>query len=176
MSLYAIDQRPPRAATATPRWDLYDECVEVAKKSWQATSRSGNTLCSPRVSDYLRDSHAAAARLGMVDINLLRIDGRSAAFVYNVAFDGRLEGVRMGFDRSFRREGVGGVLLEHMIRDSIARGDWHYEFGLGDETYKQRLRTDTETTRRLTYGSPAAWKPRAVSFARWLRQRVGPAA
>ena len=61
-----------------PRWDLYDACGQVAAQSWQATSATGTTLTHDSVRSFLRDVHAAAARFGGLDLNLLLLDGRPA--------------------------------------------------------------------------------------------------
>jgi len=55
--------RPRSAADGDgdPRWDLYEECVRIARRSWQANSPNGNTLCHERVATLLRAAHARAA-------------------------------------------------------------------------------------------------------------------
>ena len=95
-----VRYRPEGAANGDgdPRWDLYDACVELARRSWQSNAADGTTLSSPEVCQYLRDTHAAAARIGNVDVNLLLLDHRPVAFVYNYVYDGRVYDLRKGFD------------------------------------------------------------------------------
>ena len=61
-------------------------CMPCANRSrWPVGSRSvdhGNTLTHDRVREYFHATHAAAARVGMVDMNVLLADGQPAAFLY----------------------------------------------------------------------------------------------
>ena len=61
-----------------PRWDLYDACEGLARRSWQGTSTTGTTLSHESIRPYLRETHAAAARVGALDLNLLLIGGPPA--------------------------------------------------------------------------------------------------
>ena len=112
-----------REGDGDPAWDLYAMCEHVALASWQGSSTTGNTITHDRVRHFLRDAHAVAARLGMVDMNLLLADGRPAAFSYNYHFRGGLTCLRIGYDSSFRSAGFGKTLLLRSIQDSFERGD-----------------------------------------------------
>jgi len=124
-----------------PRWDLFDECVEVARSSWQAESNDGTTLCSESILPLLRAAHEVAAAGGCVEMNLLRVDGRAVAYGYNYFFAGRIFGLRVGYDEDFSREGVGNLLYGHMIADSLSRGDALYDMGPGSVDCKRHFRT-----------------------------------
>ncbi len=154
-----------------PRWDLFEDCLTVSRNSWQAQSHSGNTLCHEHVEAFIRDSHALAAKLGMLDVALLRIDGRPAAFQYNYAYDGVISGLRMGYDKQFTRQGAGNVVLNCTLEDSFRRGDRTFELGPGDLPFKRRLRTDVETSYRFTCYPWLAWRAQGVRLTRWLKER-----
>ena len=47
--------------------------------------------------------------------------------------------------------GAGSVLLYKTIKDSFARGDVHYDLGIGYHSYKRGFRTHTETSYRFTH-------------------------
>jgi CelD/BcsL family acetyltransferase involved in cellulose biosynthesis len=168
-----IRHRPEAACRGDgdPGWDLYDECEQVAAASWQADSTDGNTLCHPAYRDFYRDAHATAARLGMVDICLLRIADQPVAFLYSYYHQGRVFGLRMGFDAAAAPPGVGTELLLLAIRDSFRRGDSSFELGPGDQPFKQRLRTRGVTHWRLRHVPDQAWKSQLVLAAGWLGQR-----
>ncbi|MEM9187312.1 MAG: cellulose biosynthesis protein, partial [Planctomycetota bacterium] len=68
---------PAREGGGEPAWELYNACEDVARRSWQAGLTDGNTLSHRRCRPFLREAHAAAAKLGMVDMNLLRINGET---------------------------------------------------------------------------------------------------
>ena len=165
---------PARDGDGDPRWDLYAMCEQVALASWQAARTNGNTLTHDRVRDFLRDAHAAAARIGMVDVNLLIVDGRPAAFVYNYHFHGRLTGLKIGYDASLGHAGVGTALMLRSIEDSFERGDLSYDLGPGESRFQRVLRTHTETNYRLTYSPLASWRSQAVRIARWAKRHWAP--
>ncbi len=154
-----------------PAWDLYDECELVASASWQAEAADGNTLCHSTFRSFYRDAHAAAARLGMVDVALARLAGRPVAFLYSYHHAGRVFGMRMGFDPSTGQSGLGMQLLLTLLRDSFARGDQSFEMGPGDQRYKYRLRTHVATTSRLVHIPDTALKGQLVRATQWLGTR-----
>ncbi len=166
-----IRHRPDarRAGDGQPRWDLFDEAEVVAQHSWQSDSVNGNTLGDPRLAGFYRDTYAAAARLGMSDLVVLKLSGRSVAFWLGYHYQGRVTGLRMGYRTDAPVGGVGTILLARLIEDSIARGDAVLDLGPGKEKYKHRLRTRSTTSYRLTHIPLAAWKPRLLHTTRWLQ-------
>lgn len=160
---------PAREGDGDPRWDLFAMCEHVALASWQAASPAGTTLTDSSVRAFFRETHAAAAHAGMVDVNLLLVNGRPVAFTYNYHYQGRLTGVRMGFDAQFGR-GLGTALLLRSMEDSSSRGDEWYDLGPGDAPWKRSLRTDMEATYRLCYWPWTSWRSQAMRFSRWARR------
>ncbi|MEO1496250.1 MAG: GNAT family N-acetyltransferase [Planctomycetota bacterium] len=154
-----------------PRWDLFDHCVAISRVTWQATSRTGNTICNAAVQPMVRDAHEQAARLGMLDLHLLTVDGGPAAFFYGYHCGGRTLGLRMGYDPSAPK-GSGAVLFGRVIERAFDLGDESIDLGVGSESYKTRFRTSLQSTTRLTHIPPLAWRPRAVSLARRAWRRV----
>jgi CelD/BcsL family acetyltransferase involved in cellulose biosynthesis len=139
-----------------PRWDLYDDCVALARRSWQGSSKHGTTLSHDSVREFVRDVHEAAARCGALDLNILRIDGRVAAYAYNYHYAGVLNGVRMGYDPEFARISPGTLLLARCVRDSFARGDLRIDLGIGPAPYKGRWRTRMLASWRYTHYASAS--------------------
>lgn len=160
-----------------PRWDLYDACEDIARRSWQGSSADGTTLSHESVRQYLRETHAAAARVGGVDLNLLLLDGEPAAFSYNYHCRGRLYVLRLGYDPRFSDLGVGTVLTSRLLRDSFERGDTLIDYGPGSLDYKQSWLTSLEPMHRCLHY--AADSPQAQllklgrSVYRWYRERFG---
>ena len=165
--------RPAGAARGddNPRWDVFEDCLAVSRNSWQAHSQSGNTLCHQHVEPFLRDCHAMAAKLGMLDVGLLKIDGQPAAYQYNYYHDGDIFGLRMGYDRQYSRQGLGNVVLNLTLEDSFRRGDHQLELGIGDYPFKQRLRTEVHSSFRFTCYPWLAWRAQGVRLTRWLKGR-----
>lgn len=167
-----IRHRPEASENANPRWDLFEACVEVSRNSWQADSTNGNTLCHEEVLPFLRDCHAAAARLGMVDMVLVRVAGETLAFQYNYYAAGKIFGLRMGYDRRARDLGVGKVLLSRLIQDSFERGDLELDLGIGEFDFKSRFRTGIETSYNYTYSPWTSWRSHGVRMSQWIRRQV----
>lgn len=155
-----------------PRWDLYDACVALAKCSWQGSSRTGTTLCHPRVCRYLRDTHAAAARNGSLDLNLLLLNDRPVAFNYNYCYQGRVYGLRKGFDPEFAALRPGLALQHRMIKDSFQRGDSYHDMGVGYLDMKRHWLTSIVTSFRYTHFPIAVPRVQLLRLKRWLQQRV----
>lgn len=156
---------------ADPRWDLYDACLNVADQSWQGAATNGTTLSHASVAAFLRDAHVAAARAGGLDLNLLLLDGRPAAFAYNYHYRGHLFGLRMGFNRAVSEHGAGTVLMRRMLEDSFARGDHTFDLGPASLDCKKPWQTSIETSYRYTYfaGAPRAQALRIKSHVKkWL--------
>jgi CelD/BcsL family acetyltransferase involved in cellulose biosynthesis len=160
---------PATAGDGNPGWNIYEMCESVARVSWQAEVTHGNTLTHDRVRDFFRDAHVAAARKGMADINVLKVDGRPAAFLYGYHCRGQVTALRTGFDPTI--SGVGSALIFQALEDSCKRGDQTLDFGSGEGEHKRRLRTRTESTYRLTYTPIDSWRSQAVRFTRWAKNR-----
>ncbi|MGC4004338.1 MAG: GNAT family N-acetyltransferase [Pirellulales bacterium] len=151
-----------------PRWDLYEECVEVAAKSWQGGRDDGTTLSHTQVSEYLRDAHATAARCGAADINLLRVDGRAVAFAYNYGAPGYVYGVRAGYDPAFRECGVGSVLMRRMLEDSAQRQDGLLDLGPDHAAAKLPWANRTIDCLKYSHYPRTSWK----AWGLWLKRRL----
>ena len=161
-----------------PRWDLYDACEAVASRSWQGASTDGTTLSHDAIRPFLREAHGRAARLGTLDLHLMRIDGAPAAFAYNYVNQGRVQGLRIGFDRQFADCGLGAVMHGRAVQASFARGDRHYDLGPGSLAAKAAWLTHIETSYRSTHFPPrdlrvqALRAKRAVTNWRSARQKA----
>jgi hypothetical protein len=169
-----VRHRPPPAARGEgePRWDLYNACVDLAGRSWQGDASDGTTLSHPQVRDFLRDVHTAAARAGAVDMNLLLLAGRPIAFIYHYCRDGRLYGLRKGFDPEFARFRAGLVLQYLTLQICFERGDHSYDLGVGYHDTKRQWQTSIATSYRLTYFPPMVFRAQLLRLNRWIRRKL----
>ena len=162
---------------ADPRWDLYEQCLQVAGNSWQATSTDGTTLTHEKVADFLRDSYEAAVRAGAMDLNLIYLSGKPAAFSFSYYFNGRVDGLKMGFDPQISRNGLGRLLLGRLIKDSIERGDRLIDMGCGAQEAKKCWYTSVEQGYRYVYYSSKSPMAQVLKLshqvAGWFRNRFG---
>jgi CelD/BcsL family acetyltransferase involved in cellulose biosynthesis len=161
---------PASEGDGDPRWGIYADCESVAEASWQSHVVQGNTLTHERVREYFRAAHAIAARIGMVDVNVLKLSGQPVAFLYGYHYQGEVIGLRTGFSAP-TGDGMGWALLLKVVEDSCHRGDRVIDFGAGEGEHKRRLRTRTESTYRLTYAPIDSWRSQAVRLTRWAKSR-----
>jgi CelD/BcsL family acetyltransferase involved in cellulose biosynthesis len=161
----------PHPCNNSPRWDLYDACEELARRSWQGTSTDGTTLSHDAVRRFLREMHERAAAAGAVDLNLLMIDGVPVAFIYGYYYRGYVFGLRRGYDEDRSREGAGNVLLAYTLRDSFARGDRVYDMGVGSYSSKRYFQTRLAPIWRYSHYSPRVLRTQVLRLNRWWRSR-----
>ncbi len=158
-----------------PRWDLYDACEELARRSWQGCSTTGTTLSHESVRPFFREAHAAAARAGCLDLNLLLLNGQPVAFAYNYWYQGRVYGLRVGYDAGVSRQGAGNVLYLRALRDSFQRNDSAYDLGVGSLDIKWGFLTHIVPIYRFSYYAPGAPRAQVVRLKRWIWSHWGPA-
>ncbi len=151
-----------------PRWDLYDACEAIARRSWQGGATDGTTLSHNSVRQFLRDAHETAAAAGGLDLNLLLVGGRPAAFAYNYHHRGAVYGLRMGYDLEVATEGSGNVLLRRMIEDSFERGDHLIDLGPDSIEIKRDWATRIQTSYHYQHYAPRQIKAQALRMKRWL--------
>ena len=159
----------------SPRWDLYDACEEIARRSWQGAGTDGTTLSHDGVRGFLREAHEAAAAAGAVDLNLLLIDGVPTAFLYNYHYRGYVSGLRRGYDAQRSRDGAGNVLLAYALRDSFARGDTTYDLGVGSLGSKRHFQTRVVPILRLSHFPLLPVRAQLLRVKRWWQRRRRPA-
>jgi len=153
-----------------PRWDLYDACEAIARRSWQGASTDGTTLTHASVRSFFREAHVAAAKAGMVDLNLLYLAGQPTAFAYNYHHGGRVYGLRAGYDAAVSREGAGGALLVRAIEDGFERGDRLFDLGVGSLGGKRHLATRMVPIFRCSHYPLAVPRAQLVRLKRWTQQ------
>lgn len=149
-----------------PRWDLYNACERVAGESWQGAAADGTTMSNESVRAFLRDAHVAAVEAGMLDLCVLFVDDVPVAFAYNYHTDGRVFGLRMGFDASF--ENAGSVLMQKMFADSFDRHDVSLDLGAGYLDWKRPWLTKVVDSYHYTHYAPVAVRAQALRLKRWV--------
>jgi CelD/BcsL family acetyltransferase involved in cellulose biosynthesis len=154
----------------SPRWDLYDACEELARRSWQGAATDGTTLSHDAVRNFLREAHQTAAAAGAVDLSLLSIGGRPAAFVYGYQYGGYVSGLRRGYDAERSREGAGNVLLAYTLRDSFARGDRIYDLGVGSLESKRHFQTRLLPILRFSHFPLLPMRTQLLRIKRWWQR------
>lgn len=168
-----VRYRPQGAAygDGDPQWDLYDDCLSLAERSWQGEATNGTTLCHAQVRPFLSDAHEAAARTGALDVNLLMLAGRPIAFVYNYCYDGRVYCLRKGFDPQLNHLRPGMVLERMMLENGAKRGDRAYDLGVGSLDIKRHWQTRLAASYRLTHFPMNFSRAQILRLGRWVRSK-----
>ena len=154
-----------------PRWDIYDDCLEVARRSWQADATDGTTISHASDREFFRETYALAVKNGMADLNLLRVGGRPIAFSYNYHHDGYVMGIRLGYDANLTREGAGHVMHHRMLRDSFERGDRVFDLGVGSLDVKKIWQTGLVNSYSYTHYSLSSPRSQILRLKHWLDKR-----
>jgi CelD/BcsL family acetyltransferase involved in cellulose biosynthesis len=155
-----------------PRWDLFEGCQRVAERSWQGNAEDGTTLSNAPLRQFYRDTHAAAARAGALDLGLIQLDGKPIAFAYNYHTRGYVYVIKMGFDPELAKTGVGKLILSRLIEDSYRRGDRTIDLGPESFHYKRIWLTAVETSYRCTYYAATSPRAQSLRWARWAKSLV----
>ncbi len=158
---------------ADPRWDIYDQCEQLAAESWQGSSANGTTLSDGSVRAFFRQTHELAVRAGAVDINLVYVGEKLVAFGYNYVWDGCVSGLRMGFDSNFSKLSPGVVLYAKMLQDSFEREDHTFDFGPGSLQIKAKWMTRTVSSDCYTHYAAGAPRVQVLRLKRWFDERMG---
>jgi CelD/BcsL family acetyltransferase involved in cellulose biosynthesis len=119
--------------------------------------------------EFLVDLHEA----GVVDMAALWHGERMIAGYIATQFRGTCAGYRTVYDREYRSHGPGTVLLATMLDRAIARGARWWDFGLGEEDYKNRWATAAAGFVWLTC---APRTPQYLLYRAWERTFGGAAA
>lgn len=167
-----VTYRPRGAACgeADPRWDLYETCEAIARRSWQGSSHDGTTLSHESVRPFLRDAHVAAARTGGLDMHVMYLSGQPLAFAYNYCWRGSIFGVRVGYDAGLSKSGVGNHLTLHSVKHAIEQGDKLYDMGPGSLGYKQNFASEVVDIVQFTHYYPLAVRAQALRLNHCIEQ------
>lgn len=155
-----------------PRWDLYHACEEIAMKSWQGSSQTGTTISHEYVRPFLREVHAVAARKGTLDLNLLLVNERPAAFVYNYHYQGNLYGLRIGYDPEISQDGIGNLLYTYVIKDSFDRSDTTYDLGPDSLECKKQFKSRIEPIYKFSHYNPRVLRAQMLRLKRGIDNRL----
>ncbi len=113
---------------------LLNELVRLHRAS--SRKRDDDVFSDPRVAEF----HAAAlpqlARLGLVRLYALSIDGHIAAVYYGFQHRDRAYAYQCGYDPAFAFQSPGALLIAHAMKQAIREGAREFHFLRGNEPYK----------------------------------------
>jgi CelD/BcsL family acetyltransferase involved in cellulose biosynthesis len=112
-------------------------------------TRGGSFLDDKRVRAFHTDFATASLERGWLRLWSLDLDGEAIAAWYGWHIGGKYLYYQAGFDPAWARYSPGLLLLAHTIRSAIEEGATEYDMLLGDEPYKSRFATSTQTTETI---------------------------
>ena len=102
-------------------------------------------------------------------MHLLELSGQPIAYAYNYLFQGRVFGLRAGYDPEFAQAGPGSVLLARMMQEGMRHGDRVFDLGEGASPYKRHWRNRSVDTVRFRSYRPASAGAQLHRVKHWLR-------
>jgi CelD/BcsL family acetyltransferase involved in cellulose biosynthesis len=140
------DARPTCAATPEAIEARMGDFLELHRRSRAGKAR----FMDGRMETFFRRVTAALADRGMARLWLLEASGGPLAGFLTVEWDGTVGLYNSGFhpDRAALAPGI--VLLGHLIRDAIARGQRRFDFLRGEERYKYDFGPVPESVHRVS--------------------------
>lgn len=76
------------------------------------------------------------ASQGWMEILFLKLDQEPVAFEYGFNVDGRFEDWRTGYNKDFRKQGIGKILLYFLLKEFSEKGYQDFDFLRGDYDHK----------------------------------------
>jgi CelD/BcsL family acetyltransferase involved in cellulose biosynthesis len=136
--------------------------------------RGGSTLGSPRARSFHADFAAAALSRGWLRLWFLERGDEAIAAWYGWYLGGSYAFYNGGFDPSWSRYGPGVAILSRAIEAAFEEGAEHFEFLLGEESYKARFATRSREVCSIVVArtGPAALLARAELGIRRLGRRL----
>jgi CelD/BcsL family acetyltransferase involved in cellulose biosynthesis len=123
----------PGADAATWMADVF----AVNDASWKAR-RGTNLFRSPRVRAFFAELVPAMATRGWIDLHVIRLDRKPAAYELCFDFGGRLFSYNGAYRADLRRGSPGTALTATVIETACRRGLTEYDMLRGEERYKRR--------------------------------------
>lgn len=113
------------------------EVFEISSKGWAA--KNGTALCStPQLRQFYTDLAYLAAEKGWIFLCILRIDGKPAAYEYNLRSADTVYNLKIAYDEEYSRHRPGQILKRFVLSEIFQNipDIREYDF-LGDsDTYK----------------------------------------
>jgi CelD/BcsL family acetyltransferase involved in cellulose biosynthesis len=136
-----------------------DEFFQQHIMRWSATPHPSLFL-EPRQQRFFRAVTGRASPAGWLRFTRLEADRRPIAFHFGFAYHGTFMWYKPSFAIELARCSPGEVLLRQLLLRAIDERAHTFDFGLGDEPFKQRFASDFQTVRNFgVYPAGAAIPP-----------------
>lgn len=116
-----------------------DRMMDLFCELFRASSPQKAAFLTPERELFFRTLAGSTARLGLLRLGFLELDGRLAAAVFCFSYNGSLYLYNSGFDPGLGALSVGLAAKVYSIRYAIEAGLQRYDFLSGGERYKHHL-------------------------------------
>jgi len=145
---------------------LVEDCFALdLHSSLGESSRTPSAAC-------FRDLVTTASRLGMLDLNLLRLDGRPIAFSLNVHFDAAIQQICVGEAAASRKFHPASVLTLRMLQDSFSRKDRYIYLAASTDGFANPWATEHLPVARYQHREAMPLHVHLTRFGKWLSLRT----
>lgn len=117
---------------------LFDDLAAIEARSWHAGSSDPKFLPGPHRC-FWQNLAADPAQAARMNVALLKIDGRPAAFSFDIDSGSMRYAIANSYDPEFARHSPGKCLQYRNLADAQRRGIGMVDWGAGDAGYKQML-------------------------------------
>jgi hypothetical protein len=154
-----------------PRWDLLEACRRMPCQSWRRSQPNGDRHPHQKIDAFLRETHLAAVRSGMLDLSLMLIGGVPAAFAYGYQTAGKVSLLLTGYDRRAAKDDPRQALLAQLAQDGRRRGDTRIDLGAGELANQVDLPICWEKIERYVHVPWTGVRAQAARLDRWVSSR-----
>ena len=126
----------PVVKDAAPAPAAFEKALEVEASGWKG-DRGTAIRMDPTVAGFYRALAVAAAAEGWLRLTFSKVAERFAAFDFSLVYDGRIYGLKVGYDPEFSPYSVGQLLCQEVLRTAHEEGALTYEF-LGESSVQKR--------------------------------------
>ena len=153
--IYAVEIGPVSDASALDT--ELTRLFELHARRWNQRWLPG-VFAGRRVQAFHRDAARRLLHHGRLRLFFLKLDGETVASLYCFCFAGRMSYYQGGFEPTLARLSLGTVLTARAMQAAVGEGCQVFDFLRGDEPYKAKWTTQTQTNlRRLVTRSGTPW-------------------
>jgi CelD/BcsL family acetyltransferase involved in cellulose biosynthesis len=131
------------------KWEHFETFFEVNKNgAYPQKYKSQNERAFHReLLDLTREKN-------WIEIFLLYLDGKPAAYEYGFNLGGRFEDWRTGYDKNYAEDSAGKILLILLLRDFFERKYRDFDFLRGEYEHKERWKPSSRKFLNITVVKP----------------------
>jgi CelD/BcsL family acetyltransferase involved in cellulose biosynthesis len=133
--------------------ELMEALFDLHGKRWRSLGEPGTFVRSPRKKAFYQRMAPRAFKLGWLQMDGLRVDGRIKAILYGYAYNGSIVAIQTGYD-PVGFDGIGNVLQYLAIQRAISEGIRQYDLLAGYTQHKEHWRSRRRLGHDVLIGRP----------------------